>query len=87
MIAQRMPSPPCSVFVAAGAGPATLDPSYEEGCARPPMGRMAIRPTTSAIKIPASTMASSAAIAFPEPFIAPAKTIPVTAAGYNPQSA
>jgi hypothetical protein len=32
MIAQRMPSPSCSVFVAAGAGPATLDPSYEVGC-------------------------------------------------------
>ena len=51
------------------------------------MGRMAIRPMTSAINIPALTMGSFAAIANSEPFIASTKTVPATAAGYNPHSA
>jgi hypothetical protein len=51
------------------------------------MGRLAIRSLVSVIKIPASTMASFAAIAYPEPFTAPSKTIPATAAGHNPHSA
>lgn len=51
------------------------------------MGRMTIRPTTSAIKIPAAAMVSFAAIAYPEPFIASAKTIPTAPPGYNPHSA